>query len=98
MIGIALLGAGYAARIQLTCWREIPGVTVIGVWNRSAERARTPATEFDVPSFAELDPLQKFWTGRREKVKDDSFAPSAMIPASAWGHVLSRRERGDERV
>ena len=24
VIGIALLGAGYAARIQLACWREIP--------------------------------------------------------------------------
>jgi predicted dehydrogenase len=57
VIGIALLGAGYAARIQLACWREIPGVTVIGVWNRSAERARTLATEFDVPSFDELNQL-----------------------------------------
>jgi predicted dehydrogenase len=57
MIGVALLGAGYAARIQLDCWREIPEATVIGVWNRSAERARALAAEFGVPSFAELDPL-----------------------------------------
>ena len=57
MIGIALLGAGYAARIQLACWREIPHATVIGVWNRSAERARALAAEFGVPSFAELDAL-----------------------------------------
>ena len=57
MIGIALLGAGYAARIQLACWREIPGATVIGVWNRSAERARALAAEFGVPSFDELDAL-----------------------------------------
>ena len=57
MIGIALLGAGYAARIQLKCWREIPGATVVGVWNRSSERARTLAAEFGVPSFEELDAL-----------------------------------------
>jgi predicted dehydrogenase len=57
VIGIALLGAGYAARIQLACWREIPGATVIGVWNRSAERAQTLAAELGVPSFDELDDL-----------------------------------------
>ena len=57
MIGVALLGAGYAARTQLACWREIPDATVIGVWNRSAERARALAAEFGVPSFAELDAL-----------------------------------------
>ena len=57
MIGIALLGAGYAARIQLACWREIPGASVIGVWNRSAERARALAAEFGVPSFDELHAL-----------------------------------------
>jgi D-apiose dehydrogenase len=56
-MGIALLGAGYAARIQLACWQEIPGAAVIGVWNRSAERARALAAEFGVPSFAELDEL-----------------------------------------
>jgi D-apiose dehydrogenase len=55
--GIALLGAGYAARIQLACWQEIPGATVIGVWNRTAERARALAAEFGVPSFDELDAL-----------------------------------------
>jgi predicted dehydrogenase len=57
VIGFALLGAGYAARIQLACWQEIPGATVIGVWNRSAERARTLAAEFGVPSFDDLDTL-----------------------------------------
>jgi D-apiose dehydrogenase len=57
MIGVALLGAGYAARIQLGCWRDIPGATVVGVWNRSADRARALAAEFGVPSFAELDDL-----------------------------------------
>ena len=57
MIGVALLGAGYAARIQLACWREIPGASVIGVWNRSTERGRALAAEFGVPSFDELHAL-----------------------------------------
>jgi predicted dehydrogenase len=57
VIGIALLGAGYAARIQLACWQEIPGAAVIGVWNRNADRARALAAEHGVPSFGELDAL-----------------------------------------
>ena len=57
MIGIALLGAGYAARIQLACWQDVPGAEVVGVWNRTPERARSLAAEFGVPSFADLDGL-----------------------------------------
>jgi D-apiose dehydrogenase len=57
MIGVALLGAGYAARIQLACWQQIPGARVVGIWNRNRDRARTLAAEFDVPSFDELDDL-----------------------------------------
>lgn len=57
MIGIALLGAGYAARIQLACWREIPDAQIIGVWNRNPDRTRSLAAEFGVPSFDVLDDL-----------------------------------------
>jgi D-apiose dehydrogenase len=57
MIGVALLGAGYAARIQLAGWQEIPGTRVIGIWNRNPDRARALATEFGVSSFEELDDL-----------------------------------------
>ena len=57
MIGVALLGAGYAARIQLACWQAIPDVTVVGVWSRTSARAHALASEFGVPSFAELDEL-----------------------------------------
>ncbi len=57
MIGVALLGAGYAARIQIACWREIPDAQVIGVWNRDPGRARSLAAEFGVPSIDVLDDL-----------------------------------------
>lgn len=57
MIGVALLGAGYAARIQLACWQEIPGAAIVGVWNRNPDRARALAAEFGVPSFDRLDNL-----------------------------------------
>jgi predicted dehydrogenase len=57
MIGVALLGAGYAARIQLACWRAIPDATVVGIWSRNPERARALAAEFGVPSVSDLDDL-----------------------------------------
>jgi predicted dehydrogenase len=57
MIGVALLGAGYAARIQLACWLAIPGAAVVGVWSRGAERARSLAAEFGVPHFEDCDEL-----------------------------------------
>ena len=57
MIGVALLGAGYAARIQLACWREVPGARVVGLWNRSPDRARALAAAYGVPSIGDLDAL-----------------------------------------
>jgi predicted dehydrogenase len=57
VIGIALLGSGYAARIQLACWLAIPDTAVIGVWSRGAERARSFAAEYGVPHFEDFDEL-----------------------------------------
>lgn len=57
VIGIALLGAGYAGRIQIDGWRRIPGVRVVGIWNRSAERAGQLAAEYGVEHFLDLDAL-----------------------------------------
>lgn len=57
MIGIALLGAGYAGRIQLEGWRGVPNARVVGIWNRTPGRARALADEFAVSSFDALDTL-----------------------------------------
>ena len=73
MIGVALLGAGYAARIQLASWQEIPGASVIGVWNRSAERSRALAAEFGVPAIPWLS--SQFW------------AMPAIALMKVWGDV-----------
>ncbi|HET7767403.1 MAG TPA: Gfo/Idh/MocA family oxidoreductase [Chloroflexota bacterium] len=54
---IALLGAGYAGRIQLEGWRTVPGVEVVGLWNRTAERAHTLGAELGVPVFEDVDAL-----------------------------------------
>lgn len=57
MIRIALLGAGYAGRIQLEGWRATPGVEVVGLWNRTAARAQELGSEFGVPVFESVDAL-----------------------------------------
>ncbi len=44
-----ILGTGFWARYQLAGWREIPGVECVGVWNRTGEKARAFAREFNVP-------------------------------------------------
>lgn len=57
MIRIALLGAGYAGRIQLEGWRTISGAEVIGLWNRTAARARELGGAFAIPVFENVDDL-----------------------------------------
>jgi predicted dehydrogenase len=93
VIGIALLGAGYAARIQLACWREIPGATVIGVWNRSGERARALATEFDVPSFDALNALLEHPAVDAVDIATavDTHCDYALQAAASGKHVLCQK-------
>ena len=57
MLRIALLGAGYAGRIQLEGWRTVPGVQVVGLWNRTAARAHALGGELGVPVYEDVDAL-----------------------------------------
>ena len=57
MLRVALLGAGYAGRIQLQGWQTVPDVQVVGVWNRTPARAQDLGREYGVPAFEDLDAL-----------------------------------------
>ncbi len=57
MVGIAVLGAGYAGRVQLKGWQTIPNAQIVGLWNRTPERARAVGEEFGVPAFEDVDAL-----------------------------------------
>jgi D-apiose dehydrogenase len=57
MVGIAVLGAGYAGRVQLRGWATIPNARVVGLWNRTPQRARAVGAEFGVPAFEDVDAL-----------------------------------------
>jgi D-apiose dehydrogenase len=57
VINIAVLGAGYAGRVQLTGWRELSNARVVGLWNRTSARAHQVGQEFGVPVFEDVDEL-----------------------------------------
>ncbi|MGH2377299.1 MAG: Gfo/Idh/MocA family protein [Candidatus Limnocylindria bacterium] len=57
MIGVGVVGAGHAARIQLRGWGAVPNARVVGLWDRTPERGRALADEFGVRCFEELDAL-----------------------------------------
>src|SRR5688572_22856785 len=57
VLKVAVLGAGYAGRIQLEGWRTVPDVEVVGLWNRTAERAHALGGEMGVRVYEDLDAL-----------------------------------------
>ena len=56
-LGIALLGAGYAGRIQAAAWQQIPDAQLVGVWDRSGAASGALGVSLGVPVFTELDEL-----------------------------------------
>src|SRR5512142_2493511 len=57
MIGIALLGAGFAGRRQMECWQRVTNAKIVGLWNRTPERGRALADQYGVPFYADVDAL-----------------------------------------
>lgn len=57
MIGVAVIGAGYAGCMQLRGWLTLPNVRVIGVFDRSPRRAAEAERLFGVTSYPDLDVL-----------------------------------------
>ena len=57
MIRIGMLGAGYAATMQLTGWARVHNARVVGLWNLEAEQGRAVADRFGVPYVEQLDDL-----------------------------------------
>lgn len=46
---VAVAGAGFWTRFQLAAWRELPGVELVGITNRTRPRAEQLAAEFAIP-------------------------------------------------
>lgn len=45
---VGVVGAGFWARYQISGWRELPGVKVVAIFNRTVEKARRLAGEFGI--------------------------------------------------
>lgn len=45
---VGVIGAGFWARYQIAGWRELPGVKVVSIFNRTVEKARRLASEFAI--------------------------------------------------
>jgi predicted dehydrogenase len=93
VIGIALLGAGYAARIQLRGWLRVPNARVVGLWNRSTERGRALAGELDVPCFDDLQELVRHPDVSAVDVATalDTHLAMTRVAAAAGKHVLCQK-------
>ncbi len=49
------VGAGYFSRFQYEAWNRIPEVEIVGICNRSVEKAQAMAKDFDIPHVYGVD-------------------------------------------
>lgn len=52
-IRLAVIGGGFWSRFQISGWRELEGVEIIGIWNRTRSRAEAIASQMSIPHVAE---------------------------------------------
>lgn len=56
-IGVGFLGAGDISILHAKAVRKLPGANLVGLWNRSQDRARQRATEFGCKNFSTPEEL-----------------------------------------
>ncbi len=47
---VGVVGAGFWTRFQIAGWREIPGIEIAAIANKTIGKARVLADEFGIPS------------------------------------------------
>lgn len=50
---LAVIGCGFWSRFQISAWKELSGVEIVGVWNRTRSRAEILASQMSIPYVAE---------------------------------------------
>ena len=93
---VAVAGAGFWTRFQLAAWRELPGVELVGITNRTRSRAEQLAAEFGIPEVFDsveelLDQLRptRSTSSRpsRRIARTSSSPPPAISPPYARSHL-----------
>jgi len=46
---LAILGCGFWSQFQIAGWRELPGVELVAVYNRTRSKAQAIAGRFGMP-------------------------------------------------
>jgi D-apiose dehydrogenase len=49
-VRLAIIGAGFWARFQIAAWRELGGVEIVAIYNRTRHKAEALAREFGIPA------------------------------------------------
>lgn len=52
-IRVGVLGAGFWAKYQIAGWKELPGVEIVALFNRTRSKAEALARQFDIPAVFE---------------------------------------------
>src|SRR3981189_127230 len=58
-IGVGFIGAGDIAILHAAAVKKCPGAKLIGLWNRSQDRAKQRAAEFGCKNYATPEELVK---------------------------------------
>lgn len=58
-LGVGFLGAGDISILHAAAVKKCPGAKLVGLWNRSQDRARQRAAEFDCKNYASPEELVK---------------------------------------
>src|SRR6266540_550030 len=58
-IGVGFIGAGDIAILHAAAVKKCPGAKLVGLWNRSPDRARQRASEFGCKNYASPEELVK---------------------------------------
>ncbi|MEM7498962.1 MAG: Gfo/Idh/MocA family oxidoreductase [Pseudomonadota bacterium] len=97
-VRVAVIGAGYFGRFHYDAWSRMPEVTLVGICERDAERARAVAVEYGAPGR----PLPVFEDARamveatRPDLVDITAPPAAHIPLLRAlipdvGHIICQK-------
>jgi len=92
-IRIAIIGtAKRSSYLYGPLLKAIPGIELVSVWGRSAEKAKTLAENFGVPAYTDLDKLVRE-TAPHIGIVDVAYSANGEVGLMALAGVLLWKEK-----